>query len=383
VVKVEALASDGDPIRGFQFGNLMDPDLDPSLANRPTKSEPSPLFEMTNRGKRSIAVDLSEEAGREILYALVKEADVLITNLRSSTLRSLKADYETLHDLNPKLIYGRVTAYGPKGPDCDKRGFDSTAFWSRSGLMAMHGEPDGPPAQMHGSVGDYTTAVFLFAGVLLALRQRESTGKGSLVDTSLLGAGMWAASHDMVVALFKGLDLPRTSRRSPPNPLANIYLCADGKWMHLCLLQTDRYWDDLCVALQEEGLHADSRFRNHSSRCQNSAALVGILDEVIITRPFDEWAERFDKHNLVWAPVSSPTEVISDPQVERNNYLVEIDHPSYGKLREIAAPFQLNGEPLCSGRRAPEFGESTEQVLLELGYRWEDIVRLKEGKVVL
>ncbi|MFQ5872545.1 MAG: CaiB/BaiF CoA transferase family protein [Dehalococcoidia bacterium] len=371
VVKVEHLESGGDPARGWTPTHI------------PAKDQVNYVFEMTNRGKRSIALDLRQEEGREIMYKLIESADIFITNLRLFTLESLKMDYETLSRLNPRLIYGRATGFGPRGPDRNRLGFDSVGFWARSGLMAVHGEPEHPPVRMRGSLGDVTTATFLFAGVILALYARERTGKGHLVDASLLATGTWVAAENLWAPLITGETIPRSSRRSPPNPLVNSYRCSDDRWFYPCVLQTDRYWPDFCRAIEREDLIEDPRFNNHDHRCQNSAALVEILDEVLGARPLGEWGEKFDQNHIAWGPAKSPGEVVNDPQMEAMDYIVEVDHPTHGRLRELAVPFQHNGESFTPRKAAPEFGDSTEAVLLELGWTWDDILSLKDREVAL
>ncbi len=371
VVKVEHLATGGDPTRGWTPTHL------------PAKGQINYVFEMTNRGKRSLALDLAQEEGLEIMLKLIKDADVFITNLRLSTLESLKIDYEALSSVNPRLIYGRATGYGPRGPDRDRLGYDSIGFWARSGLMAVHGEPEHPPVRMRGSLGDVTTATFLFAGVMLALYARERTGKGQLVDASLLATGTWVAAENLWSPLITGKAIPKNSRKNSPNPLINSYRCADGRWFYPCILQTDRYWPNFCRAVEREDLVEDPRFNSHNRRTENSGALVAILEQVLNTRPLEEWGERFDRNHVAWGPANTPDEVIKDPQMEAAHYIIEVDHPIHGRLREIAAPFQHGGESFIPRKAAPEFGDSTEEILLELGWTWDDIARLKDRKVVL
>ena len=371
VIKVEHLETGGDPARGW------------TPTDSPAKDAPNYVFEPVNRGKRSLAIDLSAEQGQDVMYRLVKDSDVFITNLRLPTLDKLRMDYATLSSMNPRLIYGRATGFGPRGPDREKMGFDSLGFWARSGIMGALGEPGRPPIRMRGSLGDVATGTVLYGGVMTALFQRERTGKGSLVDTSLLSTGAWIAAENLWSPLITGKSMPKYSRKNPPNPLLNIHRSSDGRWFYICILQADRYWPNLCRCIGREDLIEDSRFTSLERRRENSSALVEILDQAFAASPLAEWGDRLDKQHIAWGAVTRPDEVIQDPQMEANDYLVEVDHPLYGRLRETAIPFQFDDVALAPRKASPEFGGSTEEVLEELGYTWEEIVLLKDNKIVL
>lgn len=372
VVKVERMETQGDGMRGWSVSD---------------EGAPSPtynfLFDQANRNKRSVALNLRTPGGREALFRLLEGADVFLTNLTSPSLERLGLDPASLRERFPALVYAYLTGYGLKGPDRHRPGFDVLAYWARSGMQGVHGEPDAPPPLPHGSLGDFTSAVFLFAGILLALRERERTGRGRLVDVSLYHAGLWVLSQDHLAYFYTGRTVPRFSRHRPPNPLNNTYLCADGKWLQLCLFQSDRYWPGLCRALGLTGLLDDPRFSTLEGRRRHSAQLVEILDSVFITRPRGEWARRLDAEGVLWGPVHSVEEACHDPQAEDNGYFVEAPHPDLGTVRQVAIPFRLEGEPFRPYAPAPEFGQHTEEVLLEVGYTWDDLGRLKEEGAIL
>ncbi len=371
VVKVEHLDTGGDPARGWT----------------PTDASggqgPNYVFETMNRGKRDIALDVSREKGREALYRLCRDADVFITNLRLSTLDKLQVNYESIRGVNPQIVYVRGTGYGPRGPEKDKMGFDSIGFWARSGIMASLGEPDTVPVRLRGSLGDVSTGTCLFAGMMTALFRRERTGEGALVDGSLLGTGAWIAAENLWAPLIGGINIPRYSRKSPPNPLVNIYPTSDGRWIYVTVLQADRFWPNVCRAVGREDLVHDARFTELVPRKENSGALVAIFDEEFKKRTLEEWGRRLDAEHIAWGAVTTPNEVISEPQVEANDYLVMVDHPSLGQLKETAIPFQIDGSSLSPRASSPEFGGSTEEVLLEAGYTWGEIAEMKEEKVVI
>ena len=371
VIKVEHLESGGDPARGW------------TPTDATVKEEPNYVFETMNRGKRGIALDLSQDKGREVLYRLCQQADVFITNLRLSTLDKLKVNYDFIKKVNPNIVYVRGTGFGPRGPEKDRMGFDSIGFWARSGIMASIGDPDAVPVRMRGSLGDVSTGTFLFAGMMAALFRKERTGKGGLVDGSLLATGTWVAAENLWAPLRTGKTPPKYSRKSPPNPLVNIYNTLDDRWIYMTVLQGDRFWPNICRAIEREDLTEDSRFSLIEPRRENSAAMVAIFDIEFRKRTLDDWGKRLDAEHIAWGLVTEPEEVISGEQVNANEYVIGVEHPVLGHLRETAIPFQIDGAPLMPRASSPEFGASTEEVLLEAGYTWEEILEMKEEKVVL
>ena len=371
VIKVEHLESGGDPARGW------------TPTDATVKEEPNYVFETMNRGKRGIALDLSQDKGREVLYRLCQQADVFITNLRLSTLDKLKVNYDSIKKVNPNIVYVRGTGFGPRGPEKDRMGFDSIGFWARSGIMASIGDPDAVPVRMRGSLGDVSTGTFLFAGMMAALFRKERTGKGGLVDGSLLATGTWVAAENLWAPLRTGKTPPKYSRKSPPNPLVNIYNTFDDRWIYMTVLQGDRFWPNICRAIEREDLTEDARFSLIEPRRENSAAMVAIFDIEFRKRTLDDWGKRLDAEHIAWGLVTEPEEVISGEQVNANEYVIGVEHPVLGHLRETAIPFQIDGAPLMPRASSPEFGASTEEVLLEAGYTWEEILEMKEEKVVL
>jgi crotonobetainyl-CoA:carnitine CoA-transferase CaiB-like acyl-CoA transferase len=220
-------------------------------------------------------------------------------------------------------------------------------------------------------------------GILAALFHRERTGEGQRVDCSLYSCGIWAAAFDIQPTLLSGEDATRMSRKNTGNPLYNTYQAKDGKWFQFVMLQTDRWWADVCKAIGREDLISDARFDTHEKRCQNNAEAIAILDQVLATKTREEWAPLFDEHQLVWAPHSLITDIISDPQALVNNYFPLAEHPSGQKMRVVGSPFQLSKAPLEIRSSAPALGQHTEEVLLELGYGWEQIQELKDERVVI
>ena len=340
-------------------------------------------WELLNRNKRSLAVDITKDKGREIVHRIVGSTDVFISNLRAGTLARLGYDYGTLSDINPRLIYCSITGYGLAGPGKDWPAMDETAYWASSGIMSILGEPDSPPPMLHGAIGDLTTGMFAAGGIALALYHRERTGKGQMVDLSLLSSAAWTVAFDLQTALYYNYDSPRESRKDKINPLFNSYETKDKRWIMLAMPQSDLYWPRFCQAVGRPDLKADPRFSTHERRQENSKLLISILDEIMATKTLAELTERFHDFDLVWSPVQTLTEVADDPNMVRNRYVVEYIHPSRGKVRGISSPIKLSETPASIRYSAPELGQHTEEILLEFGYNWDQINRLRDDKVIL
>lgn len=341
------------------------------------------IFEFLNRNKRSMAIDATKPGGREIILKLVQQSDIFLTNYRPAALEKLGLTYEEVVEINPRLIYVHITGYGPEGPGKNQPAFDETGFWARSGIMGILGEPDTPCPPLRGAMGDLTTALSAFGGLMLALYERERTGKGQKVDLSLISSGAWVAGWDLQASLHTGRDVPRQSRHNQPNPLYNTYETKDKRWVQINMLQTDRYWPGLCKALGREDLIDDLRFNTHAKRCENNEELILLIDEMMAHRTLKDIETTFNREGLVWAGAQTFTEVIADPQVAANNYLVQYEHPSLGLFRSINSPIRLSAEGQKKAGAAPEFGQHTEEVLLELGYDWNGITSLKDNGIVI
>jgi crotonobetainyl-CoA:carnitine CoA-transferase CaiB-like acyl-CoA transferase len=340
-------------------------------------------WELLNRNKRSLALDITKDQGREVVYKIVTSADVFISNLRPTTLARLAYDYDTLSNINPRLIYCLVLGYGTAGPGKDWPAFDETAYWASSGLMSILGEPDSPPPMLHGAMGDLPTGMFAAGGIALALYHRERTGKGQKVAVSLLGSGAWTVAFDLQTALYYNYDSPRESRKDKINPLFNSYQTKDKRWIMLAMPQSELYWPRFCQAIGRTDLEADPQFNTHERRVENSKLLISILDEVMTTITLTELSEKFRHADLVWAPVQTLTEVANDPNMIMNQYIVEYVHPSRGKVRGISSPVNFSDTPAVIRNPAPELGQDTEEILLEIGYNWDEIQQMKDNKVIL
>jgi len=374
VIKIEDRVK-GDPVRGMSstFGRGM---IMPDGTNI--------LFETANRNKKSITLDLKKKKGKELLYRLVAASDVFCTNFSGSAIDSLGIAYKTLKKYNPKLVYGVATGYGSLGPDSEKRAFDTIAQ-ARSGIMGTVGEADGPPLQIAGAIFDQMTGTLLVNGILAALAARDRQGTGQEVEVSLLGSGIHMQAYNINVALLRGRPMPKPSKQTLKNPLANHYECADGKWLLLSEPQSDRFWHDFCLALGIEELEKDAKFATAKDRRDNFLELTATLEKVFKTKTREEWINILQTRGggIAFSPVLELTELASDPQVLANEYITEVDHPTLGKVKMTGIPIKFSETPAQIKNCAPNFGQHTEEVLMNvLGYSWEEIQTLKDEEII-
>lgn len=337
---------------------------------------------LANRGKRSLAIDIKNPEGLAVLHQLLETADVFLTNLRPQALHRLGLSSEQVTERYPRLVYARGHGYGIKGPDANQAGYDASAFFARGGMADALTPPERDyPISQRGAMGDRNGAMALGFGVASALLKRERTGKGSVVDVSLLATAMWTLSSDVLTAL-QGQPLPRpTDRAASPNPLTATYRTADGRFIQLMFLQADRYWPDFCRALGREDLIKDLRFANIAARRANSVACVAELDKEFAQRTFEECKKLLATIDAPWAPIQRVDELLDDPQVIANSYIGEVNDDGGPSYRLPAVPVQFD-EQAPKLRRAPELGQHTETILMELGLEWSHIEKLQQQGVI-
>jgi crotonobetainyl-CoA:carnitine CoA-transferase CaiB-like acyl-CoA transferase len=369
VVHIERI--EGDPYRGLASQGIGTDSQGVNLS-----------LALANRGKRSIALDVQQPAGLEILHRMIEHADVFLTSLRPKALRRLGLDAETLTGRYPNLIYARGHGYGSKGPDADQAGYDASAFWARGGPAYVLTPPGADyPLMQRGAMGDRSGAMALAFGIAAALLKRTQTGAGSVVDVSLLATAMWMLSSDVLSALAGGSPRAPGGRGAPVNPLVGPYRTRDGRHIQLVFLDADRYWEPFCRLLDRDDLFGDPRFSDLRSRAANAAACQEALDEEFSRRTFEEWKDLLRRLDAPWAPVQSIPEVLEDPQVVANGYLGDVEIDGIATYRLPAVPVQFDENPPTL-RRGPEHGEHTEAVLTELGLGWDEIVALKDTGVI-
>ncbi len=365
VVKVEPLA--GDPFRGlaWAYGGHM-----------------NPPFELDNRGKRSVSVDLRTIEGRDLVWALLEEADVFVSNYRTAGLERLGFDWSSVHARNPALVYGSITGYGLAGPDRDRASYDMGAYWGRAGVAAALTVAGQDLPYQRGGFGDHMTGLALAGGIAAALFGRQSSGEGRLVATSLLRAGMYQIGADLNTSLRAGLPTVAASIRSVPNPLLTGYRCADGEWIWLLCLEGDRHWPNVAAALELDELLDDPRFATMEGRRDHatdvSATLQGRFDQY----SRDEWSTRLDAAGVWWAKVQHVHELIDDEQAHAAGGFVDVALSDGTTAMMVATPVDFSGRSRYGDLATPELGQDTEAVLLELGWDWDRIAGLKEAGVI-
>ena len=338
-------------------------------------------FESCNRNKRSIVLDLATEKGKEVFFKLIETADVFLTNLSINAPKRLGIDYESLSAINPRLVYAHASGWGREGPDAEALSFDYTGI-ARSGTMMMCGERDGPPGTLIPGMGDEHGGLMCAWAVTAALYAREKTGKGQLVDTSLMGSLIALHGVNFAAPGVLGQEFPRLKRSESGNPIYNHYKCKDENWIVIAHLQPDRYWPKVCEAMGLEELEHDPRFNTIEARHDNGRELVAVLDAKFAEKTRDEWMEIFQEAGIIFTPVQSAAEVFKDEQALSNRYIIDVDHPVWGKIQMLGFPWDFHGTPAAVQREAPELGQQTEEILLELGYTWDDIIALKDAEVI-
>jgi crotonobetainyl-CoA:carnitine CoA-transferase CaiB-like acyl-CoA transferase len=369
VVKIEH-PTYGDPIRGLTTSGALPGSFDINF-----------MLEQSNHGKRSIGLDIAAPAGREVLDRLIEQADVFVTSFLPDVRRRLRLEVEDVRAVNPRIIYARGHGQGDRGAERERGGFDSVSFWARGGVAHHLTPADGsPPILPRPSFGDGISGLSLAGAIAAALFGRERHGEPSVIDVSLLGTAVWVLGPDVAAATLTPDGLPWVPRESLANPLSNCYRTADGRWIWLAMLQADRHWPEFCEHIGRPELIDDERFSTAPARAANLSACMAELDATFAEHPLAVWQERLAGIDGVWAVVQTATELLDDPQVVANGYVAEVD---YGELRHrlVVGPAQFDGQP-PELKPAPGAGEHTDEILLELGRTWDEILQLKVDGVV-
>lgn len=384
----------GDSWRAFQDGQMMSHNCAPSKFNY--------NWENFNRNKRSVTIDLYTENGRNIIHKMVEQADMLLTNLRSFELDRFKLDYQILRQINPRLIYGNITGYGKEGPDKELPAYDTTAYWARCGFPYMLSMGGIPCLGYRPAMGDNVAALALISGLMTALYLREKTGTGQEINISLLHIGFYQISFDVSGALITGMD-PSEWRDMPPpevqqrsraamlevmdyynnkmvNPLSASYMTKDMRYILFVILQPDRYWDKFCRIIGRSDLAEDSRYNTIDGRATHIKELRQAISQAFMTKTLDEWRPLLE--GIPFSPMQSLKEAINDPQARASHCFVSYNHPELGTIEQVANPIIMSETPATVRMPAPEFGQHTEEVLLEYGYSWDEIAHFKEEGVI-
>ncbi len=375
VIKVEHAVS-GDAQRGL--GNIGSVNTHETPRNM--------LMEHSNRGKRSIGLDLSRPEGRDVLGRLAATADVFVTNFLPDARRKLKIECEDVRAHNPNIIYARGSALGNKGPERESGGYDMTGFWCRAG-SASGATPkglDGIIVQPAPGYGDSMGGMTIAGAISAALFHRERTGEAKTIDVSLLSTGLWAMGLAVDLSILTGTTWGQgmpASGGAPHNPLTGTYRTSDGRHVNFCMLQPGRYWADFCRHIGKPELIDDERFADADDLMKNAAEAAAIIKPVIESQTFAYWCEKFATLEGQWAPVQDSISVMSDPQVRANDMIAQVNAGDGSQFELVNSPVQFD-ETSVALERGPEFAEHTELVLLDAGLDWEQIDALKKAGVV-
>jgi crotonobetainyl-CoA:carnitine CoA-transferase CaiB-like acyl-CoA transferase len=370
VIKIEHPVT-GDPQRGLVTSGFF-----------PDTGGVNFMMEQSNRGKRSVGIDIGKPQGRDALLRLVETADVFLTNFLPAARRKLRIDLEDIRAVNPRIVYVRGHGQGARGPDAEKGGYDAASFWSRGGIAHALTPPGAAsPIMQRAAFGDSAGGMTVAGGIAAALFRRERTGAASVIDVSLLGTAMWILAPDIVMTRLTDQEMPAFRRTHAPNPIVNSYQTKDGRWLFLNMLQPDRFWGDLCHHLGRDDLVADPRFENGMARFMNREECVRALEGVFASRTLAEWRDALAPVEGVWAPMQSAREVGDDPQAIANGYLPVVDRGDGTSFTLVASPVQFD-ETSPRLRPAPDCGQHTEEVLLSLGLTWEELAALKDAGAI-
>ena len=335
------------------------------------------IWEHVDRNKKSLTVNLKSPEGQKIIHKLVEESDVFLNNLRPYEMKKFDLEYETLARCNPRIIYANLTGYGRNGAEKNTGGYDSVAFWARSGVMDLMHEADIPPNISRPAYGDSITSQSLLAGVMAALYIRERFGIGQEVDVSLFNSAVFALGTDITGCLISGEDSVRPSQKTMANPIRNSYLTSDKRWIMLGMTTSQPYWPPFCQALSLEKLVDDPLYATPEARAEHAAELIEIIQNTFRSHSYAYWVDVLSRTKLIWSPVKTPLEVSRDEQAIANDFYGDWDHPTYGSIRMLNSPIKLSKTKSENRCKAPELGEHTREILTRLGYSMDEIEKLE------
>ncbi len=370
VIKIEPHS--GDPMRNMSR---------PPKTDDPVK-EHDFQFDVDNRGKKSIRIDLTQDNAVSIVHRLCVSADVFMCNLLAKRQAKFQLDPQSLLKVNPKIVHATLTGYGTQGPDAWRPGYDVTAFFGRSGLYdSSRASDDGPVPHARPAQGDHTTGLALVGAILASLRMVDKTGEGQVCETSLYETAVWTQATDYSVAAVDLAPVRKRARDEQLSVTANEYPCGDGKWVVLNMPEPF-WWPRFCEALGKPEWIEDERYKEARDRYRAMDKMIPMIDEVFMQKSRDEWGAIFDEHGIIWGPVLAIHEVASDAQAEAINLFPRINLPGVGDYRSVRIPMNFHTMDITPSKPAPAPGEHTSQVLSDAGYSSEEIEALLNAKVI-
>ena len=372
VIKIEA------PLRPDPFRGVHTRGSDTPKSNYPYG------YIVDNRNKKGIALDIKTVEGRKAFEKLVEQADVFVTNMPIPTRGRLEIAYEDIRELNPRIVYASITAYGETGPEADRPGFDTTALWARTGLMDLvKPAPDSAPARSLPGMGDHPTAMSLYAAVMTGLFRRERTGEGSHVSTSLMANGVWW-NGVLTQAMLCGEQVTcRPPREAAGNPMHNLYKTRDGRWIHIVFNTNLHRWPELAALLGRTEIGNDPRFDNQDARIANSLDLIPILESAFAERDYDDWVGLLEENRFIFGDVRKIDQIRTDRQMIEGRALRPIDDPAAGADYVVDSQIWVEGTTKAEPVMPPELGQDTEEVLRSIGYDDGDLRKMREVGAIL
>lgn len=367
VIKIEPSFGDTTRLVGMQW-------------KFPVEEDECPLFEMENAGKKGIIVDTTKKEGVEIIYKLLEDADIFITNTRQKSLLKSGLDYETMHKRLPKVIYGHLLGYGEKGPARNNPAFDYTAYFARGGVAASLMEKDTAPCNAAAAFGDHYAGMNLVSGLMAALFNRERTNLGEKVTVALFHTAVFGLGLYINAAQY-GYNMPMT-RKEPPNPLNTTYRCKDGNWLQLAFFQYDKWFNNFCDIVIQKPEYKGSKYSTMKSVVNHTKEFVELMENEFSKLPIDEWCGRLQKAGIPYEKLQTPVDILKDPQCWDNDYLIKIKYRNGNERVMFTNPVQFPDRENSEYVLSPKLGEHTEEVLKKHGYSDDDLQKLRDDKII-
>ncbi len=367
VIKIEPAEGDTTRMVGMQW-------------KFPTGSDECPLYEMENSGKKGIVVDTRTKEGVEVIFKLLEDADIFITNTREKALVKSGLDYESVHKRVPKVVYAHLLGYGEKGPAKDNPAFDYTAYFARGGVAASLMEEGTSPCNSAAALGDHYAGMNLVSGILAALYNRDKTGEGEKVTVSLFHTAVFGLGLYVNAAQY-GYNMPIT-RKNPPNPLNTTYKCSDGNWLQIAFFQYDKWFPGFCDIVIERPDLKGSKYSTMKSVVQHIPEFVDMMEKEFAKKPIDEWCERLQKAGIPFEKLQTPVDILNDEQCWANDFLIKIKYRNGNERTMFTNPVQFPTRERNEYALSPLLGEHTEEILTRAGYSKDELAKLREGKII-